>query len=342
MPCRGTARSAVPQLVAAVVMGSTEESKDAMSEAPRDAESPGTSWSFTHRLGTTGQSRLTVLIVSWNSWHHLQPCLSSIGRSTFLDHDVLVIDNASGDGTPEHLAREFPAVHVVQNRENLGHTRAVNQGLIKVQSEMIMVLDADTELAENAIETMVRFLDDHPEVDLVAPRTFNTDGTIQESARNFPTAMSGLFGRQSHFTRLFPNNPFSRRYLMRAHIDAAAPFRVESIASSCMLMRKSVVSRQGTWDEGFRGYFVETDWCYRLKRSGIQIYCVPASHVVHHEGNNHKRKRDARRIWMFHAGALRFYRKNCTLGRYDPRTWFAAMALSVRAGVLIAQNALKR
>lgn len=291
--------------------------------------------------GVSVPARLTVLIVSWNSWRDLQPCLASIRGSMFRDLEVLVIDNASLDGTPANLAAEFPEVRLVQNRQNVGHTRAVNQGLQGVGSELVLVLDADTELAGDALEIMVRFLDDHPEVDLVAPRTFDSDGTIQETARNFPTAMSGLFGRQSFFTRAFPANPFSRRYLQRDDIDATRPFRVESIASSCMLMRAAIVGRVGPWDEGFEGYFVETDWCCRLKRAGVRIYCVPAARVVHHEGNSRKRKRSARRIWMFHRGALRFYRKNCTFGWADPRTWLAAAALSARAVLVVALNAMR-
>ncbi|CAN5170478.1 glycosyltransferase family 2 protein [soil metagenome] len=285
--------------------------------------------------------RLTVLIVSWNAWHHLVPCLESILASSYRDLEILVIDNASVDATVEQLPRHFPQVRFVQNDRNLGHTLAVNQGFRLARGESILVLDADTESAPDALAHLVGFLDSNPDVDVLAPRTFNTDGTIQESARNFPNLWSGIFGRQSLLTRVFPNNPFSRKYLMREALDKTHPFRVESVASSCMLVRRSLIERVGAWDEGYPGYFVETDWCYRLKLAGVKVFCVPAARVVHHEGNNRRRKRSVSRIVMFHRGAFRFYRRNRTLGWADPRAMFALVALTARAGLLIAANSLK-
>lgn len=285
--------------------------------------------------------QVTVLIVTWNAWHHVEPCLVSIQESDFRDLEIVVIDNASVDGSADKLEQAFPQVRLIRNSENVGHTRAVNQGFRVARGELILVLDADTESSPNAIGLMVRYLDEHPDIDLVAPRTYNSDGTVQETARNFPSAISGLFGRQSLLTRLFPGNPFSQRYLQRESLNATFPFRVESVASSCMLLRKSLIDRFGEWDEGYPGYFVDTDWCYRLMRAGAKLFCVPAARVVHHEMNSCTRKRSPRRIMMFHQGALRFYRQNRTLGWLDPRTVLAAAAVSLRAGLLIALNSFK-
>jgi GT2 family glycosyltransferase len=108
-----------------------------------------------------------------------------------------------------------------------------------------------------------------------------------------------------------------------------------------MLLRKSLIDRFGLWDEDYPGYFVDTDWCFRLNRAGVKVYCLPAAKIVHHEQNSRTRKRSPSRIWMFHMGALRFYRKNLSLGRADPRTLLACLALSLRAGILIVLNAFK-
>ena len=132
-----------------------------------------------------------------------------------------------------------------------------------------------------------------------------------------------------------------RRYLQREFRDAALPFRAESVASSCMYFRKSLVDRLGEWDEGYYGYFVDTDWCYRLSRHGVQVYCVPAARIVHHEQNSSKRKRGASRIWMFHRSALRFYRKNHTFGWMDPRAILAASSVGT-AGLNTSRAATKR
>lgn len=298
-----------------------------------------------HPVSTNAYSatlpRVTVLIISWNAWHHMVPCLASIQASDFRDLEIVVIDNASVDGSADKLEQAFPQVRLIRNSKNVGHTKAVNQGFRAARGELILLLDADTESSPDALGLMVRYLDEHPDIDLVAPRTYNSDGTVQETARNFPSAISGLFGRQSLLTRLFPDNPFSQRYLQRESLSATVPFRVESVASSCMLLRKTLIDRFGEWDEGYPGYFVDTDWCYRLVRAGAKLFCVPAARVVHHEMNSRTRKRSPRRIMMFHQGALRFYRQNHTLGWLDPRTVLATAALSLRAGLLIALNSFK-
>jgi GT2 family glycosyltransferase len=284
---------------------------------------------------------LNVLIINWNSWHYLAPCVRTILNSDYGDLETIVIDNASVDGSSAKIRATFPQVRLIQNQVNVGHTRAVNQGFGLAGADLVLLLDADTELTTDAIGIMVRFLGQNPELDLVVPRTFNSDGTVQETARNFPTAVSGLFGRHGLLTRIYPENPLSRRYLGRENIDRTQPFQVESVASSCMLLRKSLIDRFGLWDEDYPGYFVDTDWCFRLNRAGVKVYCLPAAKIVHHEQNSRTRKRSPSRIWMFHMGALRFYRKNLSLGRADPRTLLACLALSLRAGILIVLNAFK-
>jgi N-acetylglucosaminyl-diphospho-decaprenol L-rhamnosyltransferase len=289
----------------------------------------------------TGDKRLTVLIISWNAWHHLQPCLQSVLSADFSDLSILVVDNASSDHSADLVRSHYPQVRLIENLENLGHTRAVNIGLDLVDSELVLILDADTEIESDAIRHLVNHLDAHPEIGMVVPRTFNTDGSIQETARNFPTAMSAIFGRQGSLSRLFPQNPFTRRYLMRDTLDRRQPFRVESVASSCMLLRSSLIDLYGKWDEGYPGYFVDTDWCYRLKQSAVPIYCIPDARITHHEQNHRGKKRSPSRIWMFHMGAFRYYRRHKTIGWLDPRSLFAGVALSVRAMLMIMMNQLK-
>src|SRR5690242_14058652 len=141
---------------------------------------------------------LSVVIVSWNDWPKLQQCLGSIRASQSLPStEILVIDNASSDGTPDQVRAQFPDVDLHCNASNIGHTRAVNHGFARARGEFILLLDSDTELREDCAARLLAFLRQRPEIDLVAPRTFNTDGSIQETARNFPSALGGIFGRQS-------------------------------------------------------------------------------------------------------------------------------------------------
>ncbi len=293
---------------------------------------------------TSGPARslLTILIVTWNGWPDTKRCLESLRAAAPPDTETLIIDNGSSDGTPDLIAQQFPAVLVVRNAENLGHTRAVNNGVQRARGAYILILDSDTELESDSITPLIEFLQGHEAVGIVAPRTYNSDGSIQPSARRFPNPINGLFGRQSVLTRMLPNNRFSRRYLQADAVDAVAPFEVEQVSSACMMFRRAVVDGAGLWDEGYPGYWVDSDWCFRVRKAGWQVFCVPRSTIIHHEQNRSGRKKSARRIWMFHYGAYRFYRNTRTSGAWDPRALAAAAALTLRGMFQLVQSALTR
>ncbi len=283
-------------------------------------------------------SKLAILIVNWNSRDDLKRCLNALRANDHTDVEVLVIDNGSTDGSSEAVRNEFTRVRVIENLVNVGYTRAVNQGAALLHREFLLLLDSDAELYPDALAKLLDHLRDHPEASVVVPRTYNSDGTIQESARNFPTAMSGLFGRQSLLTRLFPDNRFSRRYLLRDRLSATEPFRVEQAGSACLLMRRAVLDATGPWDERFHSYWADTDWCMTVKKAGMTMVCVPAARVVHHERNNNQKRKSFRRIWSFHYSAYRLYRKHYTRGALDLRALFALAALGARASLLSLRN----
>jgi N-acetylglucosaminyl-diphospho-decaprenol L-rhamnosyltransferase len=286
--------------------------------------------------------RVSIVIVSWNALGHLRCCLDSIFKSSASGYEIIVIDNASADGTPEVLRDTYPMARVHRNTKNIGHTKGTNLGFSLAQSDYVLVLDSDVELAPDCLEILLSFLKARPDVAMVAPRTFNSDGTIQESARNFPQPLSGLFGRQSALTRLFPNNPFSRKYLARSFLHSAKPFEVEQIGGACMFFRRSLLDKVGAWDERYFGYWVDTDWCKSMASHGEKIYCVPEAKIVHHEGNARGKPKSASRIWIFHYGAYLYFTKWHCLGPWDPRSILAGLALMARAGLQIAVNGLKR
>jgi GT2 family glycosyltransferase len=258
----------------------------------------------------------------------------------YRDFEVVVIDNASADDTVDKVKQFFPNVRLVVNDENFGHTKAVNQGFKIVRGKYILLLDSDTEIPSDTIGGMMVFMYSHPDVSLSTPRTLNSDGTIQESARNFPTIMNGLFGRQSLLTQWFPNNYFSRHYLARDYLEAVQPFSVEHISAACMLFPTSLLDEVGGWDEQIPGYWIDADWCMALKKQGNQIYCVPEFKIAHHENYARGKKKSARRIWLFHYGAYQLYNKWYSWGRLDPRSLFAGVMLSIRAALLITSNVI--
>lgn len=285
--------------------------------------------------------KLSILIISWNSWAHLKRCLESIQTMSFRDFEIIVADNNSTDGTLESLERHFPDVRLDRSSTNVGHCRRVNEGFRLARGEYVLLLDADTELSPDMVSQLMDFMTSHPDISLVAPRTYYSDGRIQEIARGFPSFMSCLFGRQTLLTRLFPDNPFTARYLQRENLDKTEPFQVDQVSASCMLMPRKLIEETGPWDEGYSGYWVDTDWCMRLKELGNKVYCVPSARIVHHESNRPDAKKSFSRIWMFHCGAFRLYRKHYTRGSMDPRLLIALGVLGLRLGVTTLVNALR-
>ena len=286
--------------------------------------------------------KLSILIVSWNCWPDVERLLGSLEELTFRDFEVVLVDNGSVDGTPQRVEQAFSGVRVEQNPTNLGLPAAVNRGLRLVRGEFVMLLDADTQLAADSVEHLVRFMTERPDVSLCAGRIYTPQGKIEESARSFPSWTAGLFGRQSRLTRLFPNNPFARRYLRRENLASEQPFQVEQVSAACMFMRRELIEQVGPWDEGFRCYWVDTDWCKQVARAGKTVYCVPAARITHYENNKAGRKKSPWRIWQFHMGAYRVYRKHDTWGALDPRALLALAALKTRAGLMLLSNLLAR
>ena len=286
--------------------------------------------------------KLSIVIVSWNGWAKLNTCLESIYGGCLPPTQAIVIDNDSSDGTPDFVRQYFPQVELHRNATNLGHTKGINQGFGLARGDYVLVLDYDTELAPDCIARLIEFMDVRSDVAMAAPRTFNSDGSVQESARNFPRISAGLFGRRSLLTRLFPSNRISAKYLARDYLNATEPFQVEQIGGACMFFRRGLIRLAGEWDERYFGYWVDTDWCRNLQTRGQRIYCLPQAHLTHHESNARGKRKSASRIWYFHAGAYQYYKKWNCWGFWDPRALFAGTTLILRALLLIAANKLAR
>jgi GT2 family glycosyltransferase len=284
---------------------------------------------------------VSYVLASCNGWHYLDACLKSLSTAGAGSYEVIVIDNASTDGTPALLGERYPQARVWVNKANVGHCRAVNQGIRQARGEYLAVLDGDTVVEPGATVRLIEFLRASPDAAIAAPRMLNPDGTVQETARSFPALWNGLFGRQSVLTRMFPNNPFARNYLRKDAFHSASPFAVDWVSAAFMIFHRSLPERIGLLDEGYLGYWVDADWCKAAHAAG-KVYCVPASRVIHFEQNRTGKKKGRSRILLFHSGAYRFYRKHETLGPLDPRAVLGGLALGIRCTLLICADWFQR
>ncbi len=226
--------------------------------------------------------RIGIVVVSYNTAELLRRCLRSLA-GTQTPHEIVVVDNASRDGSAALVAAEFPQVRLLALTRNLGYAGGTNAGLAQVGADCgaILILNPDTEAAPGAVDRLAAFLAQHPRVGVVGPRLLNPDGTLQRAAFRFPTVISAAID-------LFPPGEVlpGRLYDSAWHGRYAAelrdePFAVDYPLGACMLVRREVIDAVGPMDEGYFMYSEEVDWCRRIVSAGWAIWQVPAAQVTH-------------------------------------------------------------
>lgn len=227
--------------------------------------------------------KLSICIVSWNTRDLLRKCLASIYKyPPSCDFEVFVADNHSSDGTPDMVAKDFPQVLLIKNKENLGFARANNQIIEKTKGTHILLLNPDTEVFERSIDILIDLLDKNPDAGVVAPKLINSDGSLQRSCMGFPT-LGAMAMRQLFLEALLPFNPYTKRYLMTGFKhDRLA--EVDQPMGACLLVRKEIIDKLGAFDPQYYMFFDEVDLCFRIKKAGWKIFFDPASRVMHHGG----------------------------------------------------------
>lgn len=277
---------------------------------------------------------LSVIVVSYNTRTLLQQCLESIcsqveqepkagGIDERIAAEIIVIDNASSDGSQAMVRAEFPRIRLLENVQNAGFARACNQGLNEGVGRLFLLLNPDAVLRENALTELIAFLDSHPTVGLVGPKLIYPDGSFQHSSFRFPTLPMTFLDFFPINHRLI-NSRLNGRYPRRIQ---AHPFAIDHPLGACMLVRREAVDDVGLLDESFFMYCEEVDWCYRLKSAGWSIYCVPSAVVVHHSGASARQMRGEMFVEL-HRSRYRLFRKHYS------RRFFIAAKLITRLGVL--------
>jgi GT2 family glycosyltransferase len=252
---------------------------------------------------------LSIIIVSYNVRDLLKRCLNSIfDFQKGLSFEVTVIDNHSEDDSSQMLKDDFPGINLIENRKNLGFSAACNQGIRQSRGRYIFLLNPDTEFTSGGISGMIRFMDSHPQVGICGPRMVDPQGDVQFSARSFPTYLTAISSRQSFLNRFFPNNPLSRKYLLK-DLNRNHSKEVDWVSGSALLTRREMVERIGLLDERFFMYVEDVDFCYRAKQAGFEVCYFPQSLVIHHLGKSTRRKKN-RMLVEHHRSMYLFYQKH--------------------------------
>jgi GT2 family glycosyltransferase len=282
---------------------------------------------------------LSIVVVSFNSADYLPACLGSLQQAPRWEEELelFVVDNASSDGSADLVARDFPRARLLRNTENVGYARAVNQGIAATSGRYVLVMNPDCEVRPGAVATLVEHLDRHPGGAVAGPRILNPDGSLEYSARAFPDHFTFLFNRYSLLTRLFPNNRFSRRYLL-SDWDHLSVREVDWLSGAFLVVRRAAIAQVGAMDEAYFMFNEDVDWCRRMKQAGWSNVYVPDAQVVHHVGAS--RGRVAPRVIVErHRGMIHYFHKHHPTNPVM-RTLADALILA-RAGVMLVGNAFK-
>jgi len=256
---------------------------------------------------------IDLIIVNYKSTDLLHTCLSSIYENlNGFNINLHVVDNGSGDHV--HLVKStFPEVILTVHNQNLGFARAVNGVIKKTSSPYIVLLNPDTILLDGFFESVIPFIQNHPEVGVVGPKIMDPDGCTQGSARCFPGLSSILFSRTSLLTRLFPKAPITCANILSKTSDGRTPLMVDWVSGACQIIRREAIESVGLFDERFFLYWEDADLCKRNLENNWKVVYYPKASVIHHVGGSSKH-RTLRSTYELHKCAYLLYEKYA-----DPR-----------------------
>lgn len=227
---------------------------------------------------------LSVIVVSWNTRDILRDCLASVCRHLPpAERELIVIDNASADGSAEMVEEQFPEARLVRNPANVGFGRAANQGMSAARGEQLLLLNSDALLLDDSLLALARRLERDPTLGVLGPRIVLEGGRLQSSARRFPSvgrlALSELW-----LHRLVPRAR-AADWLLGPYWDHGAEREADWLVGACLLVRREVFGQTGGFDPAIFMYGEEVEWCHRIRAVGWRILFCPDGQVLH---LNHK------------------------------------------------------
>jgi GT2 family glycosyltransferase len=287
----------------------------------------------------TTTSGVAVLIVNYRTYDALARCLTSLLPYCSSSDDVVVVDWASQPESVSAMAATFPRVRWLVDADNRGFAAGVNRAAASTSAQHLLLLNPDTVVEGPVLRTLEAWMETHPTCVVAGPRVLNADGTVQASARRFPGISTAFGGRSSWLTRRFPNNPLTRRNLLTG--DGAQVGRVDWLAGSCFLTRRSVFTEVGGLDEEFFMYWEDADYCRRVTHRGGECHYVPTV-AVRHVGGVSSAHNVEPSIRAFHRSAARLFRKHAGAARVLAPVVAAALFVRGEVKVRLARRLAAR
>ena len=259
--------------------------------------------------------KTSIVIVTYNSEDDIKACLDSVLSDELVENEVVVVDNASQDGTRNILGQYESKIKVFYNRENQGYSKANNRGFKNAKGKYIFLLNPDTEVEQGSLKKMFDYMEKNIDVVMLGPLILNPDRTIQLSLRRFPDFRI-LFLELTGLSRIFPGSEIFNRWRM-PDFSYKEIRDVEQPIAAALFLRKSFFASlethrkfpTGFMDERFSMFFNDVDLCMRVKKEGGRIVFFPESVVMHKRGRSTEKVKE--KMIPFHTkGLLRFFSKH--------------------------------
>jgi GT2 family glycosyltransferase len=257
---------------------------------------------------------VSIIIVNWNTRDILRDCLRSVYEQTKdVSFEVIVVDNASTDGSGAMVKRQFPSVVLMENNENMGFAEANNQAIKVAGGRYVLLLNSDTLVLDNAIAKTVKFADEHPDAAVAGCMVLNSDETIQQTCFMYPSNFN-MFLAATYLYKIFPKSVIFGREGM-TWWDYNDVREVDVVAGCFMLVRREAIQQVGMLDNRYFVYCEETDWCYRFSKKGWKILFTPNARIIHYGGQTANQKARTCRLQLegsklifmkLHRGKLEF------------------------------------
>jgi len=265
-------------------------------------------WPLSGRNNKENKMELSIIIVSWNVRDDLVRCLRSIEENRpRAEFEIIVVDNASSDGTVESIKRDFPKVTIIANNENRGFAAANNQGIKKARGRYLLFLNPDTIVHPLSLDVLMNFMDGNSNAGACGPKLLNRDGTTQPSTRRFPTFRGALYRHTVlRFLGIF-RSEYEKLLMKDFNYDGQAD--VDQLSGAALMVRRPVINEVGIMDENFFMFYEEVDLCYRLKQAGWRSVFIPEAVITHLSGRSAEDIPVKIRIMKL-TSMLKFFRKH--------------------------------
>jgi GT2 family glycosyltransferase len=253
--------------------------------------------------------KLSIIIVNYNVKYFLEQCLHSVVRAAEgLQTEIIVVDNASSDGSIDYLQPLFPSVHLIASKKNLGFGRANNLALQQAKGEYVLFLNPDTIVPEDCFKRCISFFEHHPKAGALGIRMLDGSGSfLPESKRSFPSTSTAFF-KAVGLADAFPKSKFLNKYSL-GYLDEKHNHPVDVLAGAFVMIRKCVLDEVGGFDEQFFMYGEDIDLSYRIKKAGFENWYFAETPIIHFKGESMK-KWSADHVKVFYEAMIVFVKKH--------------------------------